>query len=321
VPDADGAQTGLSSLASVATTWGGLGPDDSLLVVTDAGFLPLAQRLAEDNRPFVRRVSLLDVEDAGAAAAAEALAPNDLLLVLIGADSFISKGYGRHYPPFSRPSGVVAKYAFVRPTITAAALAQGLNTPLALADGLAARYGGATAGSWFRVTAPGGTDLAAQARACTSIPYRTAGPGEVAYLPPAEVSWALVPGTATGRIVVDVTVGELRVGHELRDALGLVDQPVHLEVRDGKVCDIGGGRIAARLAEGLSHLEDSCREVIELGFGLSRMEPTGIIGIDESIAGTCHFGIGADHAGGHSAPIHLDMVLWHPGVEAVDAPR
>ena len=120
---------------------------------------------------------------------------------------------------------------------------------------------------------------------------------------------------ATLRPITDVAEGMGLQSDEL-EMYGHYKAKVHLEVRDGKVCDIGGGRIAARLAEGLSHLEDSCREVIELGFGLSRMEPTGIIGIDESIAGTCHFGIGNDlgYGGTNDAPIHLDVVVQSPTI-------
>ena len=46
---------------------------------------------------------------------------------------------------------------------------------------------------------------------------------------------------------------------------------------------------------------------MELGIGLSSISPSGIIGIDESIAGTCHFGFG--NGSGNDAPIHLDVVV------------
>jgi leucyl aminopeptidase (aminopeptidase T) len=54
-------------------------------------------------------------------------------------------------------------------------------------------------------------------------------------------------------------------------------------------------------------LPENCRKIVELGIGLSRMTPCGIIGIDESIAGTCHFGFG--NGSGNDAPIHLDVVV------------
>ena len=52
--------------------------------------------------------------------------------------------------------------------------------------------------------------------------------------------------------------------------------------------------------------------MVELGFGLSRMEPCGVIGIDENIAGTCHFGFG--NGSGNEAPVHLDLVVGEFGI-------
>ena len=65
--------------------------------------------------------------------------------------------------------------------------------------------------------------------------------------------------------------------------------------------------MSQRLKVELWKLPDNCRKIVELGIGLSRMTPSGIIGIDESIAGTCHFGIG--NGSGNDAPIHLDVVV------------
>ena len=65
--------------------------------------------------------------------------------------------------------------------------------------------------------------------------------------------------------------------------------------------------MAQHLKSELWKLPECCRKIVELGFGLSCMRPCGIIGIDESIAGTCHFGFG--NGSGNDAPIHLDVVI------------
>ena len=57
-----------------------------------------------------------------------------------------------------------------------------------------------------------------------------------------------------------------------------------------------------------------CRELVELGQGLSKMEPTGLIGIDESIIDTCHFGIGDSEKCG----LHLDVVISNPTLEKIN---
>jgi len=104
-----------------------------------------------------------------------------------------------------------------------------------------------------------------------------------------------------------VTVGELRVLSDLVDPFGLVNEPITLHVESGEIVDITGEKMAHRLKTELWKLPNSCRRIVELGIGLSCMTPSGIIGIDESIAGTCHFGIG--NGSGNEAPIHLDVVV------------
>lgn len=58
----------------------------------------------------------------------------------------------------------------------------------------------------------------------------------------------------------------------------------------------------------LSLLRSDQLVVVELGHGLSDIQPTGIIGVDESMNGTCHFGIGT------GSPFHLDLVVRNPKI-------
>ncbi len=103
-----------------------------------------------------------------------------------------------------------------------------------------------------------------------------------------------------------MTVGEFRIKGELTDVLGLVDAPVTIRLEDGFVREVSGGAMAARLKKCFAMLPDAFHFAVELGHGLSDMRPTGIIGVDESIRGTCHVGIG------DGSMYHLDLVIADP---------
>lgn len=312
-----------SSFAAIAARWCCLDGRDRMLIVTDSEMRGIAESIQADNVPFVKGIDLIDLDEVAECANVTDLSddisrllPGDLLLVNIGCESFITRGWGRTFRAFDRPENVRAKYAFIRPTITREALLEGLNTPQDLPQRIARRFEAVQRGATVRVTAAGGTDLTFCVNGPHTIAYSTPGAGETCYLPPAETSFGIVEGSANGVIVADVTVGELRIHADLIDSLGLVDVPVVLTVQNSEITEIAGGNIATRLRDELWSLPDTCRKVIELGIGLSTMTPAGIIGIDESIAGTCHFGIGNDlgYGGTNDAPIHLDVVVQSPTI-------
>lgn len=311
------------TFAAIATRWCYLDGRDRMLIVTDDEMQGIAESIRVDSAPFVKGIDLINLDETedhgsitGPSAFISRLLPGDLLLVNIGCESFITKGWGQVFRAFDKPENVRAKYAFIRPTITREALLEGLNTPQELPQRITRQFAAIQRGATVRVTASGGTDLTCCVNSPHTIAYSTPGAGETCYLPPAETSFGIVEGSANGVIVVDITVGELRVHADLLDSLGRVDVPVALTVQNGEITEIAGGDIATRLRDSLWHLPDNCRKVIELGIGLSTMTPTGIIGIDESIAGTCHFGIGNDlgYGGTNDAPIHLDVVMQSPTI-------
>ena len=97
------------------------------------------------------------------------------------------------------------------------------------------------------------------------------------------------------------------------DKFGLVPSPVIITVQDGIVVDISENQMADELKKRLFALPLACRELVELGQGLSKMVPTGLIGVAESIIDTCHFGIGDGGACG----MHLDVVISKPVIVKV----
>lgn len=292
-------------LAPLSTVWAGLSDAARIVIATERARWDVAQRIRRDNLPHVRDVSIIDVAS-GDLARVEALTPEDLLVVLLTTDGFMRKGYRALFPPFDKPPGLPCRYVFVRLDIPERALLTGLNTDRTRVEDRVRELSRLQGGAAVRVATAAGTDGTLRVEHQRILPYDARAVGGNAFLPPAEVSETVIAGSANGTIVVDVTVGELRAHGDLVDALGRVDAPVTLRVERGLVTQITGGPIAGRLCQGLGAFTPGMARVVELGHGLSDLEPTGIIGVDESMAGTCHFGIG------DGDPYHLDVVLANP---------
>lgn len=112
---------------------------------------------------------------------------------------------------------------------------------------------------------------------------------------------------------MDLTVGQLYREGQLLEKFGLVSAPIKLIIKKGMIVNVLGNDT---LQKHLSEMEDEASAIVELGIGLSQMEYTGIIGIDESILNTCHFGIGDGLFYGieNKSFIHLDVVLTNPQI-------
>lgn len=238
------------------------------------------------------------------------LAEKDLLIVLLSLDTYVYGGANRVFSPFAAPEGLAAGYIFIRLDITKESLLQGLATPKAEVYEKLAQREHLGSGA-LRVTAAGGTDIRLEIEPFETCSHELDGTRGYAFLPPSETSAEVRLGKANGRIVVDITVGQLYYRGELLNYFGRVAEPVIIEVRDGIVTDINGGKTADELKRQLFALPADCRELVELGQGLSRMTPTGLIGVDESIIDSCHFGIGD----GMKCGLHLDVVVASPTME------
>ncbi len=229
--------------------------------------------------------------------------------------AFLSGFPGRSlFPPFVSPPGFSGRSAHIRPRIPEEPLLRMLCDDLHSIRSRVVSAMDLSRHGWLRVSSPAGTDLVFATRDFHVIPFEA---HPHAFLPAAEVYTALSPGSAQGKVVVDLTVGEFVYEGDLWDPLGVVDCPVQLTVRDGRIIGVDGGDIARRLAKLLGDCPPSCAEVVELGIGLSAGEQTGHIGADECLAGTCHFGIGdaVFYGGDNRAPIHLDVVVDAPRIE------
>lgn len=166
-------------------------------------------------------------------------------------------------------------------------------------------------GKHAHITAPGGTDLWVditdrKSVACSGICHN---PGVKIGLPDLEVFIAPVENKVNGTLVVDASAS----------SIGLVEQPIKLEIKDGRVISIEGGKEAKKLRSILDSTNNPASYVIaEFALGLNdKAKVIGNIIEDEGVYGTGHFAVGNNvyFGGKNEAPIHLDMVYWKPTVE------
>lgn len=241
------------------------------------------------------------------------LKEDDLLIVILSFDTFIKDGANNYFSPFTTPNGIVAKYIFIRLNISKESLLQGLSTPKSLvynkiAERKTLNFNNA------RIVNNSGTNIILKIDSFDTYSYEINNECKHAFLPPSETSARVIAGTANGKIVIDITVGQLYYYGNLLGYFGAVKTPITMIVQNGLVADIYGNDMANELKHKLFALPVECRELVELGQGLSKMEPTGLIGIDESIIDTCHFGIGDSEKCG----LHLDVVISNPTLEKIN---
>jgi leucyl aminopeptidase (aminopeptidase T) len=174
-----------------------------------------------------------------------------------------------------------------------------------------------TAADDAHVTCPRGTDMRFDLRGREGIPDDgdLTAPGAFGNLPCGE--GFVSPAGGEGTIVTSSLA-----------LIGLVEVPVRIEVRDGRLTD-ASGTDGARLVEMLTAHGEEGRNLAELGVGTNdRATLTGNVLEDEKLLGTIHvaFGASAGIGGTVSVPVHLDVVVLEPtldvgGTRVVDAGR
>ncbi len=158
--------------------------------------------------------------------------------------------------------------------------------------------------------APSGTHLTANvdgrgANADTGLCHR---PGQCMGMPLIEANVPPLEDTVEGRVVVDASAS----------IIGLIEKPIKLIVKKGKIAEITGGREADELRcllEKASH--PNAYQIAEIAVGLNpKSEVVGILTEDESAWRTGHIGVGNNIGlGGVSeAPLHMDMIIQKPTI-------
>lgn len=167
-------------------------------------------------------------------------------------------------------------------------------------------------GKKIKLTSPAGTDLELDIteRRGNAL-YCLVEPGEFSTVPTVEANVSPIEGSANGKIVADASIPYL--------GIGVLSQPVFVDVQNGFITNIEGGQQAEILKKDLENQRDkNAYNIAELGVGLNpKCRMCGIMLEDEGVISTCHIGIGTNITlGGHTkAPIHYDLLMWEPKVE------
>ncbi len=131
--------------------------------------------------------------------------------------------------------------------------------------------------------------------------------GQSGNMPSGEVYLAPVEGTTNGTLVIDGSVA----------GIGLVKQPIKINIVDGYAEEITGGEDAVKLQEMLDKSGRDARAVAEFGIGTNyKAILSGQILEDEKVFGTIHiaFGNNLTMGGTISVNSHIDGLVKFPDV-------
>jgi leucyl aminopeptidase (aminopeptidase T) len=158
-----------------------------------------------------------------------------------------------------------------------------------------------------RVTTALGTDITMSlaGRECKEDTGIITEPGVSTNLPAGEAYLAPVEGTAQGRFVADGSCA----------GVGVLKEPVSINVVDGLATDITGGREAETLLRLIEPFGKDGRNIAELGIGTNdKAILCGSTLEDEKVMGTVHIALGDNISMGGkiSVPSHLDLIIKKP---------
>jgi len=293
------------TLSYLLQKWSGIDQDAKIRIITDEAQKPIAEAIQNEH---IYPVDIALYSDCTPDfSGLKELGSHDLAIILLSMDTYMTCGANRYFSAFNKPDWLAARYIFVRLGISLSSLLQGLSTAKTLIQTKMEDMRCLDTEKAVTVTSECGTDISFRIKPFTTCSHEITCPGGMAFLPPSEISAEILTETANGTIAVDMTVGQLYHYNELIEYFGLVQKPVMLTVKNGLITEITGHEL---LREKLFSLPADCRKLVELGQGLSCMEPTGLIGVDESILASCHFGFGEIWTCG----THLDFCIHTPHI-------
>lgn len=165
-----------------------------------------------------------------------------------------------------------------------------------------------------RITSPQGTDVTVglEGRDGNAHPGIAKEPGEFTALVHIEANISPVEGTTEGTVVFDGAIPNLDIG--------VLETPVTMEMEDGAVTSVDGGREAQRIADvWAEHDDPAVYNIAQLAVGMNPECPefNGWFSNDHGRYGNVHFGIGtSSNLGGTTrAPVHFDAMMAEPTLE------
>ena len=295
---------GLATLVACA----GLQPTDSALILVNLGTVDIGEALAGLCRPYVAQVQVFQIPDLKM----HGQEPPSEVAAIMGKSSVI---FGlthmslAHTLARQAAGKLGARYLslpnYSWDTLRRPALQVDFNAIAPLANQLAEIL---TQSHTIQVTSALGTNLLLKTdgRSGNAAPGTCFEPGGLASPPDSEVNIPPLETESEGIIVVDGSIPCPQIG--------LVESPITLTIKRGRISAIRGG-YQADILESIfneSGWADS-KMLAEFGLGLNPLAVlTGQSMLeDEGVYGTAHFGFGANSAlGGQlSLPFHLDHVV------------
>lgn len=158
----------------------------------------------------------------------------------------------------------------------------------------------------IHLTTPHGTDLtySAAGRRGNAL-YGVVKKGQFSTIPTIEANVSPLEGTANGVIVADASVPYI--------GIGVLEEPITCQVRDGFIVSMEGGRQAQMLKADLDSKQDpNVYNVAEMGVGLNpKCHFCGFMLEDEGVLGSVHIGIGTSITLGGvvKAACHYDLIM------------
>ena len=164
------------------------------------------------------------------------------------------------------------------------------------------------------ITSPQGTDVTVglKRRDGNAHPGIVREPGEFTALVHIEANISPVEGTTEGIVVFDGAIPNLDIG--------VLEDPVRMEMEEGSVTSVEGGREAQRIANvWVDHDDPAVYNIAQLAVGMNPKcsEFNGWFSNDHGRYGNVHFGIGtSSNLGGTTrAPVHFDAMMAEPTME------
>jgi leucyl aminopeptidase (aminopeptidase T) len=130
-------------------------------------------------------------------------------------------------------------------------------------------------------------------------------PGTFTNLPAGETYIAPIEGTAEGRMVTDGSCA----------GVGVIKEPISIDVSGGLATDISGGKEADTLKKIIAPFGEEGRNIAELGIGTNdKAQLVGSTLEDEKVLGTVHIALGDNQSMGGNVAVasHLDLIIKAP---------
>ncbi|MDY0280058.1 MAG: aminopeptidase [Salinivirgaceae bacterium] len=286
----------------------GIKPEETLLIITDEIKREIGQSLHEAGKNLCKESILIEIKsreingEEPPAEVAEMMKKVDVV-VCPTAKSLTHTDARRNAVKEGVRVGTM-------PGITVDTMVRCLNADydkiIALTDFIAAKLVGVKN---IRVVTEKGTDINMPVEGRNILPSKGVlrEKGESGNLPSGEVYLAPWEDQSNGTVVIDGSMA----------GIGIIEEPIIIEVVNGYAEKITGGRQAKQLAENLDKVGRDARAVAEFGVGTNyKAILTGHILEDEKVYGTIHiaFGNNITMGGRISVSSHLDGLIKEPNV-------